>query len=98
MSVENNLELVQTLDDAWNNQDWETFEKRHAADTAVYWPGRPDPTSGRDDHRAESIEFFKTFPDNHIDNRPYKSADRPGGLDMFCRAVYRHDEGADERA
>jgi ketosteroid isomerase-like protein len=72
MSVENNLELMQTLDDAWNNQDWETFEKRHAADTAVFWPGQRDPTRGRDDHRAESIQFFKTFPDNHIDNRPYK--------------------------
>ena len=31
-----------------------------------------DPTRGRHDHRAEAIEFFKTFPDNHIDNRPYK--------------------------
>ena len=72
MRVENNLELMQTLDDAWNNQDWETFEKRHAADTAVFWPGQPDPTRGRDEHRAESIQFFKTFPDNHINNRPYK--------------------------
>lgn len=24
-----NMELMQTLDDAWNNQDWDTFEKRH---------------------------------------------------------------------
>jgi hypothetical protein len=23
-------------------------------------------------HRAESIEFFKAFPDNHIVNNPYK--------------------------
>jgi predicted ester cyclase len=73
MSVEKNLELMQTLDDAWNNQDWETFKQRHAEETAVYWPGQLEPTRGRDDHRAESIEFFKTFPDNHIDNRPYKA-------------------------
>ncbi|WP_447987178.1 ester cyclase [Nitrospira sp. Nam74] len=72
MSGEKNMELMQTLDDAWNNQDWETFNKRHTADTAVYWPGQPKPTRGRDNHRTESIEFFKTFPDNHIDNRPYK--------------------------
>jgi ketosteroid isomerase-like protein len=72
MSVEENMRLMQTLDDAWNSQDWETFIKRHSEDTAVYWPGQPEPTRGVDNHRAESIEFFKTFPDNHIDNRPYK--------------------------
>ena len=30
------------------------------------------PTTGRHNHKAESIEFFKAFPDNHIDNDPYK--------------------------
>ncbi len=69
---EENMQLMQTLDDAWNNQDWKTFEKRHSQDTAVYWPGQPEPTRGRGPHEAESVEFFKTFPDNHIDNRPYK--------------------------
>lgn len=72
MSVEENIRLMQTLDDAWNNQDWETFSQRHADDTAVYWPGQPEPTRGVHNHKAESMEFFKTFPDNHIDNRPYK--------------------------
>jgi ketosteroid isomerase-like protein len=72
MSAEKNMELMQTLDDAWNNQDWDTFNTRHAQNTAVYWPGQPKPTRGRHDHRTESIAFFKTFPDNHIDNRPYK--------------------------
>lgn len=72
MSAEKNMELMQTLDDAWNKQDWETFKKRHAQDTAVYWPGQPEPTRGRHDHQAESMAFFKSFPDNHIDNRPYK--------------------------
>jgi predicted ester cyclase len=69
---EDNMQLMQTLDDAWNAQDWETFEQRHAAETAVYWPGQPEPTRGVHNHRAESIEFFKTFPDNHLVNRPYK--------------------------
>lgn len=71
-SPEENMQLMQTLDDAWNNQDWETFQKRHSEDTAVFWPGQPEPTRGRGSHEAESAEFFKTFPDNHIDNRPYK--------------------------
>jgi hypothetical protein len=72
MSVEENMQLMQTLDDAWNSQDWDTFEKRHTENTAVYWPGQPEPTRGRHAHRDECIEFFKTFPDNRLVNRPYK--------------------------
>ena len=66
--VARNLELMRTLDDAWNSQDWATFRKRHAEKTEVYWPGQPNPTRGRDDHEAEAREFFKTFPDNHLVN------------------------------
>jgi hypothetical protein len=29
-------------------------------------------TRGGPAHRAKSIEFFKTFPDNHVGNDPYK--------------------------
>ena len=70
--TQNNLELMRTLDDSWNAQDWDTFEKRHSKDTTVFWPGQAEPTRGRDNHKAESIEFFKTFPDNHLINHPYK--------------------------
>ena len=72
MSAEENMRLMQTLDDAWNSRDWETFSQRHSEETAVYWPGQPEPTRGVRNHKSEAIEFFKTFPDNHIDNRPYK--------------------------
>jgi ketosteroid isomerase-like protein len=71
MGAQENKELMQTLDDAWNNQDWDTFMARHAEDTAVYWPGQPEPTRGVRNHREESIAFFKTF-ENRLDNRPYK--------------------------
>ncbi len=67
-----NMELMQTLDDAWNRQDWETFEQRHKTDTVVRWPAQPA-THGVRAHRIECVQFFKTFPDNHIDNRPYKT-------------------------
>ena len=70
--AQNNLELMRTLDDSWNAQDWETFERRHSRGTAVFWPGQAEPTRGRDNHKAESMEFFKTFPDNHLINHPYK--------------------------
>ena len=49
-TAQENLERMKTLDDAWNAQDWEVFRKRHSADTKVYWPGQPDPTTGRDAH------------------------------------------------
>ena len=70
--VERNKTLMKTLDDAWNAQDWETFKKRHAENVAVYWPAKPEPTQGRRSHEEEAIEFFKTFPDNHVHNDPYK--------------------------
>jgi ketosteroid isomerase-like protein len=66
-----NMELMQTLDDAWNAQDLETFAQRHKEAVVVRWPGQP-PTHGTHDHRQEAIEFFKAFPDQHLDNRPYK--------------------------
>ena len=42
-----NMELMQTLDDAWNAQDVEIFGVRHKTDVIVRWPGaqaraRPD--------------------------------------------------------
>jgi predicted ester cyclase len=64
-------ELMTTLDDAWNAQDLDTFAQRHKPDTVVRWPGQ-GPTHGIDAHRQEAIDFFKTFPDQHLDNRPYK--------------------------
>jgi hypothetical protein len=69
--VKENMKLMMTLDDAWNNQNWETFKKRHAAKVAVYWPGQTEPTRGREAHYKESVEFFKTF-DNKLVNNPYK--------------------------
>ena len=66
-----NMELMQTLDDAWNAQDWDTFDKRHKPDVIVRWPAQP-PTHGRHDHRAEGVQMFKTFPDNRVHNRPYR--------------------------
>src|SRR6266704_5039902 len=71
MGVEENLLLMQTLDNAWNDKDWETFMKRHSENVSVYWPGQPEPTRGRQAHHNESVEFFKAF-DNRLDNNPYK--------------------------
>ena len=66
-----NMELMQTLDDAWNAQDLTTFEKRHRDDVVVTWPGKP-PTHGIKAHDQEALEFFRAFPDQKLDNRPYR--------------------------
>jgi len=74
--VKRNLDLMKTLDDAWNagpgSPLWETFRKRHHENVAVYWPGGAPPTMGRRNHDLEAAEFFRTFPDNHLVNDPYK--------------------------
>jgi hypothetical protein len=45
MSIdEKNMQLMKALDDAWNSQDWNTFEECHADDVSVFWPGQPEPT------------------------------------------------------
>ena len=44
----------------------------HKADVVALWPGQP-PTRGMDNHRAGALTFFKTFPDQHLDNSPYKA-------------------------
>jgi ketosteroid isomerase-like protein len=67
-----NMELMQTLDDAWNAQDLDTFSKRHKDDVVVRWPGQ-GPTHGVHDHKQEALDFFKAFPDQKLDNRPYRT-------------------------
>ena len=75
MGAKENLQLMKTLDDAWNagpgSPLWETFKKRHREDVKVYWPAQPLPTIGRHNHDVEATEFFKTF-DNQLVNNPYK--------------------------
>jgi hypothetical protein len=77
MGVKENLELMKTLDDAWNagpgSPLWETFRKRHREDVIVYWPAQSLPTVGLHNHDVEATAFFKNF-DNRLNNKPYKIA------------------------
>lgn len=68
---ERNMELMRTLDEAWNAQDLEVFRARHKPDVVVRWPGQPEPTRGIDDHTTESQWFWDAFPDQHLD-LPYR--------------------------
>jgi ketosteroid isomerase-like protein len=67
-----NMQLMKTLDEAWNSQDWDKFSKLHTDDVVVRRPGQYKPIRGLDAHRNEGIEVFNTFPDNHVENNPYK--------------------------
>jgi len=66
-----NMELMQTLDDAWNAQDMKVFGARHRHDVVVTWPGKA-PTHGIMAHNDEALDFFRAFPDQKLDNRPYR--------------------------
>ena len=41
MSIEENMKLMKILDDAWNSQDWETFNERHTDNVIIRWAGQP---------------------------------------------------------
>lgn len=93
-----NKELMQTLDDAWNAQDMETFSARHKDDVVVRWPGK-EPTHGVANHRQESLDFFRTFPDQKVHNRPYKtlfaSGDWTCSIARFTGTMKGSMKGAD---
>ena len=98
MTVEENLRLMKTLDDSWNNQDWETFRKRHVHGVHVYWPAQAKATQGIDAHTQEAMEMFKTFPDNRVGNNPYEvmfgQGDWTCTIAKFTGTMTRTDEGA----
>jgi hypothetical protein len=72
MSVEEHERLMKSLDDAWNSQVWDTFNKRHHEEVTEYWLGQPEPTRRQHSHKEGAEQFFKTFPDIHVGNDPYK--------------------------
>ncbi|MGA2524767.1 MAG: hypothetical protein ABSF65_11535 [Candidatus Bathyarchaeia archaeon] len=63
MGEKENLQLMKTLDDAWNagpsSPLWETFKKRHREDVKVYWPAQPLPTIGRPTTMSKLQSFLK---------------------------------------
>jgi predicted ester cyclase len=73
MGVEQyNMMLFQTGDDAWNAQDVETFANRHTEDVVVYLPAAPT-QYGMEAHKEFALNSFKAFPDQRVQNRPYKA-------------------------
>ncbi len=101
MSLEDdNKKRMQELDDAWNARDPDGIAKFHKPDVVVYWPGKA-PTRGMGNHRAEAIDFFRAFPGQHLDNRPYKvlfaSGDWTCSIARFTGSMKGSMLGADGR-
>jgi len=84
MSVEDNLEVMRRIDQAWNERDWKTFDRLHAEDVAVVFT-HPEGVTGRDPHREEAQNFIAAFPDHQI-QFPHKLLFGQG--DMIC-SVHR---------
>ncbi|HLE96793.1 MAG TPA: ester cyclase [Candidatus Thermoplasmatota archaeon] len=70
--AQDNLRRMHTLDDAWNAQEWDAVAEFHTDDVAVFWPGGNPPTKGGHNHIEEAKAYAKTFPDNRVENNPYK--------------------------
>ena len=88
--AQNNLELMRTLDDAWNAQDWETFEKRHSRGTAVFWPGQTESdkrTRQSQGSRAQQIVTPRRYPERKFDGTPRQIAEI-----FFIMTTYDGDE------
>jgi hypothetical protein len=73
IKAEENMRLMKVLVDALDSQDWSTFNKHHAENVIVRWPGGQLPTMGREPHRRDAEYFFRAFPDNYTQNNPFKS-------------------------
>ncbi|MFQ5907624.1 MAG: ester cyclase [Thermoplasmata archaeon] len=61
--MEDNLKVISDVDRAFNEQDWDAFNNRHAETVVAYSPLTPEPTKGVDPHRESVQGLFRAFPD-----------------------------------
>jgi len=59
-----NMELMQTLDDAWNAQDQKVFRKRHKPDVVVWWPGTTEKSSDLDFYTVAKCDNGQIVEEN----------------------------------
>jgi SnoaL-like polyketide cyclase len=65
------LSLMKKGDDAFNAHDFAAMDSVHHADMIAHVTGNAEPLYGRAAHAAAMGQFFKLFPDVHVDNDPY---------------------------
>jgi len=72
MTVKKNLKLMEAVDNAWNNKDWDLLSSFYDENVEVYWPDRMDALRGKNEYAKAVQMFVKGFPDIHIENKPYR--------------------------
>ena len=65
------LALMKKGDDAFNSRDIAAMNAVHHPDMIAHIPGNAEPIRGRAAHTAAMTQFFRIFPDVHVDNAPY---------------------------
>jgi ketosteroid isomerase-like protein len=58
-------------DDAFNARDFAAMDAVHHPDMIAYVTGNAEPLYGRAAHAAAMRQFFRIFPDVHVDNDLY---------------------------
>jgi len=66
------LALMKKGDDAFNAHDFTAMNAVHHPDMIAHLPGSVEPLHGRAAHATAMGQFFRTFPDVHVDNDPYQ--------------------------
>jgi hypothetical protein len=65
------LALMRKGDDAFNARDIAAMNAVHHPGMIAHLPGNAAPLRGRAAHLAAMEQFFRAFPDVHVDNDPY---------------------------
>jgi ketosteroid isomerase-like protein len=65
------LDLMKKGDDAFNARDFEGMSAVHHPDMVAHITGNAQPVYGREAHAAAMEQFFRIFPDVHVENDPY---------------------------
>ncbi len=69
MSVVSNAERMRAIDDAWNAQDWRTYESLLSPSLIAHVAGDAEP-HGREEHVARAKQYFAQFPENRVAHEP----------------------------
>src|SRR5688500_6390033 len=72
MGREENQQLMKTQDDPYNSQEWDTSTKRHTNYVIESETGQSETTRGLETQKKEGIKMSNIFPDNNVENNPYK--------------------------
>ena len=65
------LALMKQGDDAFNARDIEAMNAVHHPNMVAHVTGNAQPLYGRAAHAAAMTQFFRIFPDVHVENDPY---------------------------